>query len=40
MKKIDYDEKTEIAEVTYDDKRINKQQIIKKLKKTGYKVSE
>lgn len=38
IEKIDYDKKTEKAEITYDEKKLSEQKIIQKLKKIGYEV--
>ena len=38
IKKIKYDEKTEVCEVFYDDKVMSEKQIISKLRKIGYEV--
>jgi len=38
IKKITYDEKTEQATITFDEKKITEQEVMEKLRKIGYTV--
>ncbi len=40
IKKIDYDEKSGIGKIMFDEKSLSKKKIIGKLKKIGYEVKE
>ncbi len=40
IKKINYDEKSKIGEVIYDEKLLSEKQVISKLKKIGYEVDK
>ena len=40
LKKIQYDEKTEIAMITYDEELLSEKEVVNKLRKIGYAVKK